>query len=278
MILLSIFNNWHQYLFRDGITTICHAALILSVGFGGIGSISLALLILIPLSFFNDPSLVSYLSNIVWVIPASIFIGIFSAGLMHQSSHSHIPNKILNRIVGELCALHQLIGFYGWQIPHIAHHRDSDVHGKDPHAPGEMSILQYSNRIKKDVLKSLETSYKDTFPIRDADCIWRTTFFLIWTSRILRTLFWYALLGPFYFIFLFVSSYFVQLLFYVHFNWATHKTNERGEVEIRDLDDRLYYKIINVLLWGMFYHGTHHKTPEACNPKIYVQARFLNSI
>lgn len=270
MLLLGFFNDWHQYLFRDEVTALSHAALILSVGFGGIISISLTFPIFLSVSYFHNPTMLSDLSNLVWVIPAAILIGIFSAGLMHQSSHSHIRNKMLNRLVGELCALHQLIGFYGWQIPHIAHHRNSDVDGQDPHAPGGMGILQYSNRIKTDVLRSLETCYLETFPEVNAMRLWRITFFLIWTSRIIRTLFWYSLLGPFLFTFLFVSSYFVQLLFYVHFNWSTHKRNEKGHVEIRDLDRGLYYRAINLLLWGMFYHGTHHKTPDAPNPKAYL--------
>ena len=196
-----------------------------------------------------------------------IIVGIYSATLMHLSSHNSLSSTAKSRIIGELCALHQLIGFYGWQIPHIAHHRSSDVDGEDPHAPGKMGFIQYSSQIKSDVLDALRKAYLETFPCASGIASWKSIMIWILTNRVLRTLFWYALLGPKLFVSLFMTSYFAQLLFYVHFNWSTHKTAENGEVAIRDLDGGLYYKLVNKFTWGMFYHGTHHKFPELKDPR-----------
>ena len=67
-----------------------------------------------------------------------------------------------------------------------------------------MGIIQYSARIKFDVLISLKICYLESFPEGKSEVRWRATLILIWANRVLRTLFWYALLGPLLFLFLLV--------------------------------------------------------------------------
>lgn len=268
LVFLAGINGWHEIFLEEHAKAAILIAVMLSVGFGGILAIAATIVVQLSLfifsGLFEPPSLVE---STTLLVCASI-VGVYSAGLMHHASHNHFGSPLINRLVGELCALHQLIGFFGWKIPHIAHHLNADIEGKDPHAPAGMGFFQYSSKIKSDVLQTLKDSYLETFPNENGPLIWKCSFALIWINRMLRVLFWYAVLGFEYFILFFVTSYFVQLTFYVHFNWVTHKKSDSGEYLIKDIDEGLYYRCINKIMWGMFYHGTHHKFPYLMDPRL----------
>ena len=264
---LASVNGWHELFISDPTTALMLVLLMLGIGFGGILPIMVLLAVEIPsLVYLGKFALPSFGEGLLLVVLAML-VGVYSASFMHHASHGHFRYRLLNRAIGELCALHQLIGFWGWKIPHIAHHLNADVEGKDPHAPAGMGFLEYSKKIKSDVLHSLKRAYCDTFPNDNAELYWKCSFALIWTNRIVRVIFWYALLGVENFILFFVISYLVQLTFYVHFNWVTHEKSESGGNLIRDLDGRLYYRIINKMMWGMFYHGAHHEFPSLMDPR-----------
>ena len=265
LAVLGSINSWHHLFLDFPPTSFLLIALMLAIGFGGILMILLCLALSVPLFVLFGNFALPALWDLVVIFFAATLLGIYSAGLMHHASHGHFRNRIIDRVIGELCALHQLIGFYGWKIPHIAHHLNADVEGKDPHAPLGMGFIAYSRKIKSDVLNTLKDSYFDTFP--NAPTTWRLSFAMIWLNRVLRVLFWYALLGLENFVLFYVTSYLVQLTFYVHFNWVTHKKSESGENLIRDLNQGLYYRVVNRAMWGMFYHGTHHRYPSLMDPR-----------
>src|SRR6266487_589177 len=53
------------------------------------------------------------------LIPLGVYLGLLSAMLMHNAAHGNIRPAWLNRLLGEICGVHQLPGFPGWHITHL---------------------------------------------------------------------------------------------------------------------------------------------------------------
>jgi hypothetical protein len=58
-----------------------------------------------------------------------------------------------------------------------------------------------------------------------------------------------------------------NIFVFAHINYATHVQSRDGDFEIINLDSNFYYRFINVVSFGGYFHKNHHLKPYAFNPK-----------
>ena len=97
--------------------------------------------------------------------------------------------------------------------------------------------------------------------------IWGMVDFTLPINRYLRALFMLLLFGPAIFIFVWMPSYLVNIVFYAHLNYATHQPNENGDFEILDVNSGRYYRFMNAIGQGCYFHKTHHWKVTVINPQ-----------
>lgn len=195
--------------------------------------------------------------------------GLYSTTLMHIATHNSIPNKFLNRLVGELCGIQQLITFNGWAVAHLIHHKYSDDPIRDPHPPQQFTYWQFANRMKNSTLKVLGDTYYEHFPDEPkAHTIVRFVLIISLINKFLRATFLLLLLGPIGFTLFYITSFVTQILFYTHFNYFTHRPTQNGEMEILNLYKGWYNRLINRFLFGIYFHKNHHRSPHLLNPSV----------
>jgi stearoyl-CoA desaturase (delta-9 desaturase) len=201
------------------------------------------------------------------LVPLGLYLGVLSAVMIHNAAHMIMRPLWLNRLIGELCALHQLYGFAGWQIPHILHHQYPDEPGLDPHPPGDLTFRQFFFGMRRTLRECLGQAYFKVW--KDwpgAERTWAAAKFYATYGMGLRLMFWMLLLGPTLFFTLFLPSYVANVLFFAHFNYYTHRPTADGGVAILNLDHNLYYNFINRVFFGVYYHSNHHRRASLFNP------------
>lgn len=204
----------------------------------------------------------------LWLVPVGALVGLQSAFLMHNAAHGNVRPGWLNRLVGELCGLHQLMGFPGWTVPHIKHHQSPDDPDKDPHPPGHMSFARYLDQMFVQMARAARNTFFEQWGERkDVGRIWAAISYAGMLARYSRTVFLLLLLGTKVFVLGYVVSKLVNMVWYVHFNYATHRPKADGSVEILDLDHNWYYKAINAFMPGVYYHKSHHARASLFDPR-----------
>lgn len=221
---------------------------------------------LVVVCFFLDFFTVSLLDLLL--IPLGVIIGLQSAYLMHNAAHGSIKPGWLNRLTGELAGLQQLMGFPGWAVPHIIHHQHPDDPEKDPHPPEHLSFTQYLSHMGPSMARVARNFYFELWG--DSATTRKTWKAMFWTSllgRYLRAAFLLILLGPKIFVLCFIVSKVVNMLWYVHFNYYTHRPTDSGEMEVLNLDHNLYYRLMNATMAGVYYHKNHHMKASLFDPR-----------
>jgi fatty acid desaturase len=197
------------------------------------------------------------------LIPLAGYVAFGSALFMHNTAHGNVGPRWLNRAVGEFVGFHQLGGYAAWTIVHLVHHSHPDHPEKDPHPPGTMSFMTYMRTMFSALIRCLTELYHGLWIAKDER--YRFVFKLTGTLGVIvrygRTLALLVILGPKVFAFFFAPFYVFLTLIYWHFNYATHRPTADG-MEILDLNQGLYYRIINTLFAGCYYHRTHHAKPH----------------
>jgi fatty acid desaturase len=223
--------------------------------------------------FHFNPSVEFQLSPYVFVYPLIAFYG---AGLslifIHNASHRTFPSSWINTICGELAGLHQLYGVVGWKTAHMLHHAYPDDPERDPHPPGHMSFSQYFFGMRKNFGPVLDRYFVQCWgESKKYLLFWRANNYLGLFGIFLRLLFWYLLLGPTLFFLLYVPSYFFFHLIGVVLNYYTHIPSPKadGTFEILNLNNTFFYKFMNFLFFGLFFHKNHHLKPGLFNPSRY---------
>ena len=202
------------------------------------------------------------------LLPVGVMTGLYSAATMHMCVHRALFPRWINTVMGELCALQQMLGYPGWGISHLLHHKHPDDPRLDPHPPANSSFWSYADQMKYSIVACLDRAYYVQFGISPrTTLIWRITKLLLVLNRALRALFWLVLLGPAAFVLFFLPSFVVQIAFYTHFNWATHRPLSEGRYGIFNRIDGPYYRLMNALLWGIYYHASHHRYPARIDPR-----------
>lgn len=227
--------------------------------------------ILITSAVYYALFLFFYWSELAWwnllLVLLGVLVGLYSTTFMHIATHNSIPNKYLNRFIGELCGLHQLMTFNGWAIAHLLHHKSPDDPEFDPHPPQQLTYWQYANFMKHSILRVIDNAYYTSFANDpEAKKIYRRVIIISMLNKLLRGVFWLILLGPFIFNLVYITSFITQMLFYTHFNYYTHRPDKNGKMQILNLYEGWYYRIINKMLFGIYYHKNHHLSARVLNP------------
>lgn len=200
------------------------------------------------------------------LIPLGVLIAFPLTTLVHNPSHDSLKPRWLNRPVGELAGLFHLAGFPDWKIIHIFHHQHSDHPELDPHPPLDKGYWEFAMGMRKSVGEAYVRHYMRIHG-QNAETMSRLKRFAL-ASRLdmlLRATFWFLLLGPQLFAYLFLASITFKMYHYAWFNHATHRP-ENGQVVTKNMDHRLY-RIVNFLSYGLYYHDNHHARPSLANPK-----------
>lgn len=205
-------------------------------------------------------------TDLLLFLPAACYFSVLGHVLVHNAAHGNLP-PILNGLVGELGGLFVGTRFAAWDILHQRHHRFPDHPEKDPH-PVQKNFLAF---VVFKMIGNLEPNIQQQFhelfghaPLRVWQAKLRTVLGVIATGALL--VFWFVLLGPRAFVFLFVPATTLSALYVAHFNWVTHDAkNKDGDYRPIDLDHG-YYWFANRALFGLYCHATHHDRPHLFNP------------
>ena len=205
------------------------------------------------------------------LFPIALYLGHFSAVLLHNAVHNCFKPLWLNPVIGEICAMQQLsAGFPVFKLVHYQHHIHSDDLVKDPHPSVGYSFWGYIDAVRPMVMERLKAIYLENWgDTEQSQRIWTLNLVLLFVCRFLKTLFWFALLGPKLFALVFVPSYISYIYLFASFNYFTHHEKNDGSVEILNLDNNWYFKFCNRTLFGVFYHKNHHLKPRLFNPMYF---------
>ena len=198
-------------------------------------------------------------------IPAAVVATFTATALLHNASHSSVRPRWLRRGLGELMALWQLVGFPDWTVAHILHHTHADDPVLDPHPPMDKSYWAFLLGMRQTVSAVLANYYFGLWG-ENAESL-RNLRELGWevkAATFLKAVFWYLLLGPQLFTFFFVFSVPFKMAHYAWFNYATHVHSEDGTLIVNL--DRGFYRFINFVSFGLYYHRNHHLRPDLFNP------------
>jgi stearoyl-CoA desaturase (delta-9 desaturase) len=81
-----------------------------------------------------------------------------------------------------------------------------------------------------------------------------------------KLVFWFLLFGPTGFVFFFIPSFISYFLGFGHLNYISHLPDQDGHIRIKDHRDGWYYKVMNVITSGGYFHKSHHEKPWLYNP------------
>lgn len=199
------------------------------------------------------------------------FLGAFLCGypssILHNCAHGNTGPRILNDFVGECIGTIMLYGFGGFRLGHMFHHKYPDDPLMDPHPPRGHSFFLFLLSPIKATLGVIERSYYSFYGENDStrfNILLQKLSFNV--SILCRILFWYLLLGSELFVLFYLPMYVLNIFVFAHINYATHIVNSDGSSEIVNLDHNLYYKIVNKISFGGYYHKNHHRKPQAFDP------------
>lgn len=200
-------------------------------------------------------------------LPLAFAFGLQIPVALHNAVHSNIKPKLVNEIIGELCGFFVLFGMAPFRISHILHHANSDDEELDPHPPMGKSFLWFLATTQMNTIRVIGNQY---FSIHGKNKKTLTIMGLqmpvYYIGLAARVFIWWKILGPTYFVAFFVPAYLTNLVVFAHINWATHQTLPNGEVVIVNLNHNLYYKTVNLIGAGAYFHLNHHLKPGLYNP------------
>lgn len=218
-------------------------------------------LITIELSFNYKLSYLLYL-------PLTFIFGLQIPVLLHNCVHYNVKPKWLNELLGEMCGFFVLFGMAPFRISHVLHHAHSDDDELDPHPPRGKGFLQFVGSTQVNTIRVISNQYFDKFGRnKKTYSIMALQMIFYYIGLLSRLAVWFILFGPSLFVAIFLPAYVTNLLVFAHINYATHREDENGEMEIVNLNHNFYYKVVNFFGAGAYYHLNHHKYPNLYNPK-----------
>lgn len=205
----------------------------------------------------------------LYFLPFTFIIGVQIPVILHNAVHYNIPNKTLNEIIGELCGFFVLFGMGPFRISHSLHHAYPDDPKKDPHPPMDKGFLHFLATTQLNTIKVISNVYFDKFGRNlSTRSIMITQMICYYIGLGGRVFIWFSLLGPSNFVHFYLPAYLVNLVVFAHINYATHQPDGNGGHEIINLDSNLYYKTLNIISSGAYYHQNHHDFPKRYNPMV----------
>ena len=203
---------------------------------------------------------------------AAIFIllglvaGLISATAFHNASHRNIKPRLLNDLIGEFTASFSLEDIRCFRIGHMLHHMHVDDQVLDPHPPKGLSFLQFIMKSRQKTISCISNLYYRQYgKSKKSRANVSAQILLFHVAVMLKLIFWFLTLGPFGFIFFFIPSYLSYFFGFAHLNYISHQ-DEEGEAQIHNHNEDFFYKVMNVLTSGGYYHKNHHLSPGLYNP------------
>ena len=203
-----------------------------------------------------------------YLLIAVLLCGLPSS-LMHNCAHDNLGPKWLNRLIGETIGAFMLYGFTPFKLGHFYHHRFPDNPEYDVHPPRGYGFLRFVLSPTEQTITVLENLYFENFGysnIARQNAKLQKVMFGI--SIVVKLGFWFCLFGPKLFLMLYLPTYVLNIFVFAHINYATHVETDSGGSEVIDLDHNVYYKFVNLVSFGGYYHKNHHLNPGMINPSL----------
>lgn len=201
------------------------------------------------------------------LLPVAFAFGLQVPVALHNAVHFNIRPRLLNEIIGEICGFFVLFGMAPFRISHVLHHANADDEELDPHPPRGKGFLWFLGTTQLNSIRVIGNQYfaihgrnNKTYSIMAAQMP------VYYVGLLCRLFIWWKLLGPTMFVAFFIPAYITNLVVFAHINWATHQTLPSGEIVIVNLNHNLYYKTVNFLGAGAYFHLNHHLRPGLYNP------------
>lgn len=221
---------------------------------------------MISLFVYFDLGLDANFGHIPWyLLPFAFAFGVKVPTIMHNCMHENLPK--FNFIIGELTSFFVLMGFGIVSINHTFHHAFSDSE-MDPHSPEGKSFFKFFLTALLSGAEIIEKKFLEFHGNNERNKLYfKAIYFLHYLGIILRITLWYFLLGEELFFYFYIPAFFSYLFAFAHVNFITHRQDDNGNAVILNKDSNLWYRLINMLGDGVYYHKNHHINPGAYNPK-----------
>ena len=205
--------------------------------------------------------------GLLLIIPIALVLGLVSATAFHNASHGNIKPRILNSLIGELTANLSLEDLRCFTVGHMLHHKHTDHPTLDPHPPQRMTFLQFILNSRQSTIAVISQFYFKKHGVAAAQK--RNVKLQIGIYHLLslsKLAFWFLLFGWLGFLLLYLPSFLSYFFGFAHLNYISHQPDQSGEVTIHDRDGKLFYRLMNMLTAGGYYHKSHHLYPGFYNP------------
>lgn len=201
------------------------------------------------------------------LLPIAAVLGLVSATAFHNCSHGNIKPRILNTLIGELTANFSLEDLRCFTVGHMLHHKHTDDPILDPHPPRGMTFLQFIQESRENTINVISNLYYKKHGDNRVSRVKIKQKIIIFNLLALSKLvFWFLLFGLNGFLLFYIPSYLAYFLGFAHLNYISHLPDENGEDQISDRYQGAFYRIMNVLTSGGYYHKSHHLYPSYYNP------------
>lgn len=199
-------------------------------------------------------------------LPLAFLCGIQIPVFMHNCTHANFRSRLVNNVLGELSSLFILMGLDIVRINHSLHHAFADTQ-RDPHDPTGKSFFAFIFTAQVMGVRVI----RDCYLSFHGDTAWNRGLFnasivLQYLGHALRLTVWYLFFGPGLFIAFYLPSFLTFSLAFAHVNYITHRKNAAGEVEVLNKNDNAYYRFVNFIGSGVYFHKNHHRRPRLLNP------------
>lgn len=212
--------------------------------------------------------------SVYWLLgfPVVLYALIIAHLSIHNATHGNFPRAI-NRIVGELLGLIVVVRYASWDIVHMRHHKFSDDRTADPH-PNFASFWKTLVHTIVNVEVQLQRQYFDVWgdtPENRKFEAFRAK--VSYGTNLVLLAAWFLLLGPWFFLVVFIPANALAAMFVVHFNWTTHNGIRGDDFRPVNLNSG-YFWLGNKLFAGIYMHANHHQRPHLFNPMNWDTAKF----
>jgi fatty acid desaturase len=200
------------------------------------------------------------------LLPIAFAAGVKLPVVLHNAVHENFKPRRLNEIIGELCGFFVLFGLAPFRISHILHHANADT-AQDPHPPEGKSFFHFLTTTQLNSIRVIRRKYLDyhgsSFKTHSILVIEMLFYYLGIAGRFGV---WLWLLGPTLMLAFYLPAWLTNLLVFAHINFATHVKVGEDRYELINLDHNWYYRTVNFLGDGAYYHKNHHRWPKLVNP------------
>lgn len=200
-----------------------------------------------------------------YLIPLALIIGLKLPTIMHNAVHGNF--KRFNFIIGELSSQLILVSFGIVCINHTFHHVWPDT-DKDPHSPIGKSFFTYFLTCLHSgigVVKKGYLEYNGESSLTKN--LFRASVLLHFSAIPLRLYAWYCLLGSELMLTFFLPAFSIFIFTFAHVNYITHALDEDGNSITLNKNSNIWYRFVNFVADGIYFHKNHHLSPNLYNPQ-----------